>query len=629
MKIMVKKSSFYIVLFSILFITSLFSENNFSFSDEGAVFLIDAADVELKPDYKTITEIHQKIKITGEKGKKFAELKIPFDSQRQEVKIESAFTLTSGNRKLEVTPKDIKEVTPAELTEYTALYPGIKTKTVSFPGVEIGAVVEYRYKVFTNKPLIDRHFCDGFYFQSTEPFIHSVYRLKIPKDIKINYKQIGIEPAMEEKKDNYIIYKWEKNQVPAIETEPLMPPVYEFAPRVYVSTFNSWQETGNWYYELSKECADITEDIKNKTEELIKDKQLKNEKIAAVYNYVCSNIRYVGLEIGIHGYKPHNASEVFRVKYGDCKDKANLMRTMLKIAGIDSYIALVNTKGKITKDIAMPGQFNHAILAVEQEDTFIFLDPTSEVFRFPALPPSDQDKLCLIASQNPKLHKSPLMTPEENSMKRVINAVLKNNGDMEAQVVLYPQGIFEASIRSGFRYLKELERKRMLARDLNKLLPGTTLKTFELENIEDLSKKAKEKYSFQTESYGIKVNNKMIFSPGLIDLLQDTSLAAQEKRDYPIRLGYLFKKEELIKYKLPEDFIIEAIPSSTEIETSFGYYKCSIEKETENVFIYHRIFQMNKYEISCRQYEEFKNFYKKVSSRDKLPVILTIKTNLN
>ncbi|MCD6408316.1 DUF3857 domain-containing protein, partial [bacterium] len=480
--------------------------------NEGAIFLIDYAKVKVKRDGKRTTLIHQKIKITGEKGRKFAELRIPFDSERQKVKLIKGITITSSGKTLKVSQKDIKIVTPAELTEYTALYPGIKTMSVSFPGVTTGSIIEYKYIVNTFKPLIKNHFWDGFYFQSTEPFSLSRYELQIPKNMKMKIKEKGVKLKEKKEKSGYKIYIWEKKNVPAIIEEILMPPLREFIPKVYVSTFHSWEEIGKWFFNLSKECATYNEEIEKLVEELSKGKS-KKEKISSIYHHVCKKIRYVGLEMGIHGFKPHNATDVFRLKYGDCKDKANLMRTMLKIAGIKSYICLINTEGKIAEEIPFPGQFNHAIIAIPEEEGFMFLDPTSEVFSFPDLPPSDQNRYTLIASPNPLLAKTPLLPPERNSRKRIIHAKIDEEGKLQAKVEVIPEGIFEASMREGFRYLKEIERKRTLARELNRLIPGTSLISFEIRGLENLSEQLVENYEFSNDFFGIKVKDRIIFRP--------------------------------------------------------------------------------------------------------------------
>ncbi|MCS7181358.1 MAG: DUF3858 domain-containing protein, partial [bacterium] len=355
-----------------------------------------------------------------------------------------------------------------------------------------------------------------------------------------------------------------------------------------------------------------------------KDRKTDEEKIISLYNYVCSNIRYVGLEMGIHGYKPHHPEEVLNAKYGDCKDKANLLKRMLEIAGIKSYIALVNTDKKVEKEIPFPGQFNHAILAVVKGDSYIFLDPTTEVMRYPDLPPYEQGKYSLVCSENPKLIEIPIAPVEKNLRKRKIYARLDKNGNLTGEVTIIPFGIFEASLRNSFRYLKPIERERQLIKELNSILPGTRIISLEISGLETLETQLIEKYKFMTNNYGIKVGNKIIFQPTLIDKLSDISIVSLEERKYPLRLNSHYVKEEIINYEIPENSEIEVMPSSIKIEEKFGKFQTNFEK-TETGITYTRIFEINKLEINPEEYQKFREFYKKVSFYDKIPIILNIK----
>jgi hypothetical protein len=606
----------------ILFIFFLFCF--FIHSNNENVYLIDFASVQLFPDYKRETLIHQKIKIENEKGKKFGHLQIPFDSERERIRFIEGFTILPNGKKLKITSEDIKIVTPAEFTEYSSLYPGFKVMSINFPGVEIGSIIEYKYQIITFKPLIEKHFWDGFYFQSTEDFALSRYELKIPKKIKLQIYEKDIKLLEKKESFDYITYIWEKRDVPSIIEEILMPPLSEIVPKVYLSTFSSWEEIGKWFFEISKTDKSKEKEIGGVVEEIIKNKKTEEEKIIFLYNYVCSNIRYVGLEMGIHGYKPHHPEDVLKAKYGDCKDKANLLKRMLEIAGIKSYITLVNTEREVEKEIPFPGQFNHAILAIPKENNYLFLDPTTEVMKYPDIPTYEQDKYSLVCSENPELVKIPVFQPERNLRKRIIYANLDKNGNLTGEVTVIPNGIFEAGLRNAFRYQKQIERERSLMRELNTILPGTKLISLEIIGLESMENQLIEKYKFFTENYGIKVGNKIIFQPSIIDKLSDISIVSLTERKYPLKLNTFYRKEEIVEYKLPEKAEIEALPSSIEINEKFGKFSTQFKK-SDSGLTFIRIFEINKLEINPEEYQKFRDFYRKVSFYDKLPVILNLK----
>ncbi|MCM8785098.1 MAG: DUF3857 and transglutaminase domain-containing protein [Candidatus Omnitrophica bacterium] len=586
--------------------------------------MIDFASVKVNSNYTRETFIHQKIEIGNEKGRKFSHLQIPFDSEREKIKFIEGQTILPSGKKIKITSNDIKIVTPAEFTEYSSLYPGFKVMSINFPGVEIGSTIEYKYIIYTLKPLIEKHFWDGFYFQSTEKFALSRYELKIPKKIKLQIYEKNIKLLEKKGSFDYITYIWEKRNVPPIIEEILMPPLSEIVPKVYVSTFSSWEEIGKWFFELTRRDKNKEGEVEKVVEEIVKDKKTEEEKIISIYNYVSSKIRYVGLEMGIHGYKPHYPEEVLKAKYGDCKDKANLLRRMLEIIGVKSFITLVNTERRVEKEIPFPGQFNHAILAVLKDNSYIYLDPTVEVMKYPDIPTYLQGKYSLICSENPELKEIPVSNPERNLRKRIINAIIDKNGNLTAEVNIFPSGIFEAGLRNSFRYLKQVERERNLVKELNSVLPGTKLIYLELDGLETLEKQLIEKYKFLTNNYGIKVENKIIFQPILIDRLTDLSIVSLEERKYPLKLNSNYRKEEIINYKLPEETEIEALPNSIKIEQEFWKFSLDFQKINSGL-ICTRIFEINKLEIRPDEYQKFKEFYEKVSYLDKLPVILNIK----
>ncbi|MEY2413265.1 MAG: hypothetical protein QOD84_1871, partial [Acidobacteriaceae bacterium] len=92
-------------------------------------------------------------------------------------------------------------------------------------------------------------------------------------------------------------------------------------------------------------------------------------KMQAIASFVQHDVRYVAIELGIGGWQPHPAAGVFTHRYGDCKDKATLMRSMLKEIDVDSYYVLINTtRGAVTPNTPAHNGFNHVIVAVKLPD---------------------------------------------------------------------------------------------------------------------------------------------------------------------------------------------------------------------------------------------------------------------
>jgi len=189
-----------------------------------------------------------------------------------------------------------------------------------------------------------------------------------------------------------------------------MPPIQGLAGLMVVSffsqggssskSFTNWQQMGQWYVDLTNGRSDASPEVKQKVAALTASSPTQLAKMRAIAQFVQHDIRYVAIELGIGGWQPHYAAEVFTHRYGDCKDKATLMRSMLREIGIESYHVPINTeRGSITPDVPAYQGFDHVILAIKLPDgvvdnsltatlqhrrlgRLLFFDPTNELTPF-------------------------------------------------------------------------------------------------------------------------------------------------------------------------------------------------------------------------------------------------------
>jgi len=136
-------------------------------------------------------------------------------------------------------------------------------------------------------------------------------------------------------------WRWQGTQWPALRAEASMPGPTEVLPYLHVSTFASWQAAAQWYARLVADAlpqhgldAVVRQTALRLTRGLADDET----KVRAVHAYVARQIRYVGLEFGIHSLKPHGVREILDRRFGDCKDKATLLVALLREVGIDAQV---------------------------------------------------------------------------------------------------------------------------------------------------------------------------------------------------------------------------------------------------------------------------------------------------
>jgi hypothetical protein len=173
--------------------------------------------------------------------------------------------------------------------------------------------------------------------------------------------------------------RWELRDLPALLTEDEAPPLTRLSPRLAVSVyappsareagpaFRSWADVSTWFHTLSIPSADASASLTQRARDLTRDARTPFEKAAAVGRYV-QGLNYAPHPNGPRrggGYRPHAASLVLEKGYGDCKDKANLMKTCPRggrdVGPVSVYLG---DASYVRDEWPSPRQFNHAILAV-------------------------------------------------------------------------------------------------------------------------------------------------------------------------------------------------------------------------------------------------------------------------
>ena len=224
---------------------------------------------------------------------------------------------------------------------------------------------------------------DDWAFQNSLPVISSRYTITLPAGWRaegIIFNHSKIEPTV-----NGTTYTWELTNLDPVPHEPLSPSLSNLVARLAVSyfpptgsqtlsikTFANWSDVGTWMAELEDPQVTTDEALSAKARELTANAKTEYEKIQAVGRYV-QKLQYISIQTGLGrggGYRPHVATQVFAKSYGDCKDKANLMRAMLRVVGITAFPVSIYSGDPdyVRAEWPSPQQFNHCIIAIKVSD---------------------------------------------------------------------------------------------------------------------------------------------------------------------------------------------------------------------------------------------------------------------
>jgi hypothetical protein len=510
--------------------------------------------------------------------------------------------------------------------------------------VEIGSVFGYSI-VSEDRPL----FYDGEYlFQNNLPTLMSRYTLNLPSNWKassITFNYSEIKPQV-----NGTSYTWELRNLAPIATEPMSPSFVNLAPRIAINfspndasratdrAFTTWAEVSNWATKVYDPQVIIDDAVAAKAQELTTNAKTELEKIRAIGTYV-QNIQYISIDIGVgygNGLIPRSSSVVLARGYGDCKDKANLMRAMLRSLKIDAYPVIIYSgdSNYVREEFVSPGQFNHCIIAVKVSDAtqsatvinhaklgrLLIFDATDPFTPVGDLPDDEQGSFALIiAGESGGLTKMPVTPSGFNAWKRNVEVSLTGDGAISGtirekatgQMSTYARGLFRSLSPSNFSKVIEgwLTRGATAAR-LVKLTPNDR----QAEAGFDLD------VEFSAPMYGQLMQNRLlVFKPAIVSRANSIYLTDPNRKN-PVSVDSDSFEETTI-FTLPVGFIVDEMPDAISLDTTFGKYTSSYAVK-DNKLTYTRSLTMNRSTLSVDKYGSIRDFYSKILASEQSPVVL-------
>jgi len=300
------------------------------------------------------------------------------------------------------------------------------------------------------------------------------------------------------------------------------------------------------------------------------------DKVKAIHRLVVEKTRYVGLEFGIHGYKPYKSTQVFQRRFGDCKDKATLIMTLLKSVGVASELVLLRTRrgGRIDKAPASLAVFDHAIAYVPALD--LYLDGTAEFSGVAELPSEDQDTMALrVSAAGAKLVRTSTLAAESNQARRMWRVALGQDGSARINEEMSVTG--QAAHEWRAHYQTVGERSERYAKVWSGRFAGAVLESVEME-VGDRNLPATVRSTVKVPQMGERVANGEIRLPSSSREADFTSTYARlSQRRWPLVLGYPWRHEEQVVYQLPIGARILHGPSARKIESPFGEFTLAVE----------------------------------------------------
>ena len=607
--------------------------------ETNAIVLLDDQTTTVQDNGDVYTLERRVVKILRPEGREYAKVHVYFDNETK-LKSLHAWSITAKGIEYELKDKDFRELSPYG---DEALYSDLRVREAELPGADIGTVIAFEVEQ-RDRPYLMQ---DTWQFQERIPVQLTRYTLRLPGGWEYsNYWFDHGEVKPSESGTNS--WTWQLSQIPGIEREPHMPSWRALAGRMEIGYYGtvrgqavksgrSWQQIGSWYNELAAGRRQASPEIHQKASQLTEGKSTFIAKVDAIASFLQTDIRYVAIEIGIGGFQPHAASDIFRNRYGDCKDKATLMSTMLHEVGIDSHYLVVNTnRGEVG-----PGtpsmMFDHMILAINvpksnpaeslptvvdtKSGKYLIFDPTDEYTPVGRLHDWVQGSYALLVGESGgELIQLPVLPPDDNQIRRVAHLKLQPDGSLLGEVEETRSGEHAWLSRYELMHAEGNNRDKALERFLGASLTGFSLEKSEAENLDHNEQDLILKYKFSAPSYARSTGPLLLVRPRVLGV-KEFRWETDKPRKFPIEFSSASHETDVFEIELPAGFTVDEIPDPVKVDVGFAEYQSKTEVQGQ-MLRYTRDYTVKKLEIPTAQEAELKRLFSTIYSDERNSAVL-------
>ncbi len=606
-----------------------------------AVVLYNEQQVSLEGGGMLVTTENHAVRVLSREGREEAIAHIVYLVSSGKVREMNAWVIRPDGSFKEYDKKSIID----RISDPDDVYDEYRVKIIDARAdVDAGSIFGYTI-VSEDRPLF---YQDKWFFQDNLPTLVSRYTLNLPSNWKassVTFNYAKVEPQV-----SGTSYTWELRNLAPIADEPMSPSFVNMVPRIAINfspndasqaidrAFADWTEVSRWASKMYDSQVIVDDAVAAKAQELTANAKTELDKIRAIGTYV-QNMQYISIDIGVgygNGYRPRPSNMVLARGYGDCKDKANLMRAMLKSLKIEAYpIAIFSGDANyVREEWVSPGQFNHCIIAVKVSDAtqaatvinhaklgrLLIFDATDPFTPVGDLPDYEQGSLALIiAGESGGLSKMPVTPAGFNGWQRNVEVSLNDDGTIQGVIREKATGQQSTYARTLFRSLS--------SSDFNKAIEGWLTRGATAARLVKLTPNDKQSEAgfdldveFSAPAYGQLMQNRLlIFKPAIVSRANSIYLTEQIRKN-PVSLD-ADSFDETTVFTLPTGFVVDEMPDALTLDTPFGKYKTSYAVK-DNKLTYTRSLTMNRSTLTVDKYSSIRDFYSKILAAEQSPVVL-------
>jgi len=442
-------------------------------------------------------------------------------------------------------------------------------------------------------------------------------------------------------------WRWEVKDMPALDLRdiPSHPEWDALAARMSVQwgdaavegNDNEWKAIGAWVTGLEADRPIPTTEITTFTQSLITGAPDFYARLSRITDSIQKNIRYFVVARGISGFQANHAADIFRNRYGDCKDKTTLLIAMLRVAGINAYYMPVDDRRGIVDPDAPSLYGNHMITAIEvpadvndprlmaitkghDGRRYLIFDPTNERTAIGNLPSYLQGSYgTLAAGPASQVLALPILPPDANGNERKGMFTLAADGGLTGQVDVTHDGAEGAEIRLSLKNTDENERRQALETSVAHDVPGVVLNSFQYVQPAELDKPMEVHYKFTAAQYAHQAGSLLLVRPRVVG--SDAIPFNDKPRTVPIDLSATGRWRDTFDITLPAGYVIDETPDPVTVDLDFASYHSTVTANGDKLH-YERELVLKQVELPASRSADFRKLESAILMDEKGTAVL-------
>jgi transglutaminase-like putative cysteine protease len=616
-----------------------------------AAFLFKNARTEFKytekDGFTSTTVIQVKLKIYKTEGLKWANFKIPYyigyeNLDDEFVDIVSGYTYNLENDKI------VKTKVTAEGKFREKINENWARKSVTFPNVKVGSIIELEYKFKTQ----DLSVLPEFQYQYEIPVNSAKYKTQIPEyyiynAIRKGYVEVESTQKMESTSQSYerkagytsvpgtisfnqIVTNYNVTNVPALKEEEYVNTIKNYYGTIehelklirypdqpVKQIASTWEAVAKSIFEQEQfnTALSTTDYFLNDARLVINSGATPEENIKKVFNFVKNRMNWSGQ----YGYYPRTKMNLaYANKVGNVAEINLLLVAMLRMAGVEANPVLVSTRDNGVALFPNRTLFNYVIAAVNIDEKTILLDATSKYADLNILPVRDLNSSGRLIKKEGSSAEIDLM-PKSNS-KDIINIMATISAEGEVSGKIREQYFdYNALV---FRERYNGIAKESYIEKLEKRSTGLNISEYDVQNSTDLSLPIIENYSFTSTNSVEGIGDKMYVSPFLY-FARNENPFKQEAREYPVDFMFPHQDKFNVSLTIPNGYVVETLPQSKSVSLpdNLGNFKYVISNTGNQIQMLFTL-DLNQAVIPTEYYLALKNFFREIVAKQTEKIVL-------